>query len=341
LVSILVPAFNEQRWIASTLESAVGQTWPDKEIIVVDDGSTDDTLAIARRFASKGVSVITQEHQGAAAARNAALSVSQGHHIQWLDADDLLAPDKIERQALELDRCSSRTLLSAAWSWFRYRYYRAEFVPTALWRDLSPTEWLLCKMRDNVFMQTSTWLVSRELTEAAGPWDTQLSVDDDGDYFCRVLLASEGVRFVPQSRVFYRRSGRDRLSHIGRVDRKIESNFRSMQRHIRYLRSLEDSERVRSACVRYLQTGLVHVYPERPDIVGEARRLAGELGGQLEPPKLPAKYAPIEAVFGLVVAKRLQSVLQTVRWSLASLLDWTRFRLDRLTRLDHDRDGRG
>src|SRR5713226_3588018 len=126
LVSILVPAFNEQRWIASTLESAVGQTWPDKEIIVVDDGSTDDTLAIARRFASKGVSVVTQEHQGAAAARNAALSVSQGHHIQWLDANDLLAPDKIERQVLELDRCSRRTLLSSAWGRFMSRYYEAE-----------------------------------------------------------------------------------------------------------------------------------------------------------------------------------------------------------------------
>src|SRR6266404_5533326 len=97
------------RWsIASTIDSAVGQTWPNKEIIVVDDGSTDGTLAIARRFASKDVSVVTQEHQGAAAARNRALSVCQGNHIQWLDADDLLERDKIERQVLELDRCSSR-----------------------------------------------------------------------------------------------------------------------------------------------------------------------------------------------------------------------------------------
>jgi glycosyltransferase involved in cell wall biosynthesis len=333
LVSILIPAFNDRRWIASTLESAVGQTWPDKEIIVVDDGSTDDTLAIARQFASKSLSVVTQEHQGAAAARNTALSVSHGSYIQWLDADDLLAPNKIECQMLELHRCNCRTLLSSAWGLFMYRYYRTEFVPTALWRDLSPVEWLLYKMRDNVFMQTATWLVSRELTESAGPWDTRLSVDDDGEYFCRVLLASTGVRFVPHSRVFYRMRGRDRLSQIGRSHRKIESNFRSMQLHIRYLRSLEDSKRVRLACVKYLQTGLVHVYPERPDIVWEARRLAEELGGRLEPPKLPGKYAPIIAVFGLMAAKRLRSAFQSVIWSLARLLDLTRFRLDRLIRL--------
>jgi len=333
-VSILIPAFNERKWIAATLESAMRQTWPQTEVIVVDDGSTDGTREIAGRFASRGVRVVTQEHQGAAAARNTALSVSQGDYIQWLDANDLLAPDKIERQILELHRCSGRTLLSSAWGCFMHRTYRASFVPTGLWRDLSPVEWLLCKLRDNAFMQTATWLVSRELTEAAGPWDAHLSVDDDGEYFCRVLLASDGVRFVPQSHVFYRMSGRRRLSHIGRSDRKIESQFGSMKRHIRYLRSLEDSERVQAACVRYLQAGLIHAYPERPDIVGEARRIAEELGGHLEAPKLSRTYAPLEAIFGLAAAKRVQSVVQPMKASLAQLLDLTRLGLDQLTGLD-------
>src|SRR6266566_9337206 len=97
LVSILIPAFNAQEWITDTLKSAIAQTWPRKEILVIDDGSTDQTLAIARQFASEGVSVITQKNQGAAATRNKALSISQGDYIQWLDADDPLAPDKIAR----------------------------------------------------------------------------------------------------------------------------------------------------------------------------------------------------------------------------------------------------
>src|SRR5947208_2891018 len=98
LVSILIPAFNSEAWIAETIESALVQTWPRKEIIIVDDGSTDRTLAVAREFASKEVSVLTQPNQGAAAARNKAYSISQGKYIQWLDADDVLAPDKIARQ---------------------------------------------------------------------------------------------------------------------------------------------------------------------------------------------------------------------------------------------------
>jgi len=318
LVSILIPAFDAQEWIADTIKSAVGQTWPRKEIIVVDDGSRDQTLSIARQFASKEVSVVTQANQGAAAARNHAFSICQGDYIQWLDADDLLAPDKIERQMDAVDRgANKRMLLSSAWGRFMYRLQRTDFVPTPLWCDLSPVEWLLRKMGQNIWMQTATWLVSRELTEAAGPWNTQLWVDDDGEYFCRVLLASNGTRFIPEGRVFYRMSGFNCMSYIGRSDRKMEAQFVSMQLHIGYLRSLEDSERVRTACVKYLQSWLPSFFPERLDIVKQAEQLAGTLGGRLEvPPPLSWKYAWIQKGFGWPLAKHAQILMPRCRWSL-------------------------
>src|SRR5262249_10621612 len=160
-------------------------------------------------------------------------------------------------------------------------------------------EWLLRKMALNLHMQTATWLVSRELTEAAGPWNMELSSDDDGEYFCRVLLESEGTRFIPEAKVFYRMSGASSLSYIGRSERKMEAMFLGMQLHIGYLRSLEDSERVRAACTRYLQNWMFTFYPERLDIVDRAARLAESLGTRLEiPPRLSWKYAWIEKGFG-------------------------------------------
>src|SRR5690606_29679667 len=98
LVSILIPAYNSGRWIAATIRAALAQTWCNTELIIVDDGSRDDTLAIAQSFASPRVKVISQENQGASAARNTAFEHSQGDYIQWLDADDLIAPDKIALQ---------------------------------------------------------------------------------------------------------------------------------------------------------------------------------------------------------------------------------------------------
>jgi glycosyltransferase involved in cell wall biosynthesis len=328
LVSILIPAYNAQEWIADTIRSAIAQRWDRKEIIIVDDGSKDQTLAIARGFESESVRVVTQKNQGAAAARNTAFSLSQGDYVQWLDADDLLGPDKIAKQLEAIgDSPNKSTLLSGGWGQFMYRYDRAKFVPSALWCDLSPVEWLIRKMGQNAHMQTATWLVSRELTEAAGPWNTTLLGDDDGEYFCRVLMASDGVRFVPGAKVYYR-AAPNSLSYIGRSDKKREAQWRSMQLHIRYIRSLEDSERVRAACSAYLQNWMVFFYPERLDIFREAEELSRTLGGRLEVPHLSWKYSWIKALFGWRLARQAQLSLPGLRWSCVRFWDKTLFRIE-------------
>src|SRR5271157_3095297 len=266
LVSILIPAYNAQKWINDTIRSALAQTWNPKEIIVVNDGSSDRTLKFARQFEQESVLVISQEHQGASAARNNAFKHCHGAYIQWLDADDQLAPEKIAKQMKAVCECTdNRMLFSSPWGQFYYRPERAKFTPSALWVDLSRPEFLIRKMGQNLFMQTSTWLVSRKLTEAAGPWSTSLSADDDGEYFCRVLMASDGIRFVPDAKVYYRYSGTNGLSYIGQSNTKLDSLWRSMQSHIDCLRSLENSERARASCIEYLQTNLIYFYAARKD----------------------------------------------------------------------------
>jgi glycosyltransferase involved in cell wall biosynthesis len=329
LVSILIPAHNAEQWIAETLQSAIGQTWARKEIIVVDDGSRDHTVQAAARFASKQVQVVSTANQGAAAARNHALRLSQGDYIQWLDADDLLAPDKIEQQLIALEAMDNhKTLASCSWAYFNYRSQNARFVPTSLWQDLSPVEWLLTKMGENLHMQTATWLTSRELVDAAGPWDTRLLSDDDGEYFCRVLLASKGTRFVPEARVFYRITTSGRLSRVGASDRKKDALLVSMKLHAQYLKSLEDSDRARKACLNYLQTWYENFYPERPDIVAELQGLAEQLHGHLEEPRLRWKYAWMKPVFGWKTAKWAQRALPQVKASLARQCDKLAYTLE-------------
>jgi succinoglycan biosynthesis protein ExoM len=330
LVSILIPAFNASEYIATTLRSALAQNWPRKEIIVVDDGSTDATLAIARSFRSREVSVVTQPNQGAAAARNTALSLSQGDVIQWLDADDLLAPDKIAQQMeASLTTDDDRILFSSPWGSFFHRPSRTRFVGSPLWCTLSPVDWLVRKLQHNAYMQTATWLVSRRLTNASGAWDTRLTNDDDGEYFARVVAASAAVWFVPAARVLYRISGVRQLSYIGLSDHKLESLALSMRLQIRYLRNMEDSDRVRTACRRLLQRNAIHFYPQRPDLVAELGQLAADLGGPLDVPQLPARYDWIRKVFGWRTAKRISIVGPEIRWSIVRCWDKALARLER------------
>lgn len=329
LVSILIPAYNAQKWLAQTIESALAQTWIKKEIIVVDDGSTDDTLAIARKFASHQVKVATQPNQGAAVARNTAYSLCQGDYIQWLDADDLLDPDKVELQMRRrAEGVSTRTLLSGAWGHFSYRRHKATFTPTALWADLAPVEWMIHKMGGNLHMQTDNWLVSRELSDAAGPWDERLWRDNDGEYFSRVILACDRVAFVRKAQSYYRHAGFQSISYIGGSNKKLESLLRSMKLHIQYVRSLEDSVRVRQACVRYIRTWLPEFYPFRLDIAEQLKSLAAELGEPVTDPRLSWKYDWIVRLFGWRTGRQVQLTLPRIKASVRYAWDEAMLKVD-------------
>lgn len=315
LVSILIPAFNSEKWIRSSIESACAQTWPRKEIIIVDDGSRDATLEIARSYSSANVRVASQDNRGASAARNHTLSLAQGDYIQWLDADDLLAPDKIARQLESAEPGhSSRVLLSGAWGQFYHRPKRSRFLPTSLWEDLEPAEWLFRKVDQNLWMAIESWLVSRRLTEMAGPWNETLFLDTDGEYFCRVLLCSCGIRFVPEARCFCRMGTFGSISHgLALTDQKLNSASISILSYVQRLRVMEDSPRTRAACVKLLQRWAIYFYPDRPDLLCQLQNVAADLGGRLDPPALRAKYRWLQKLVGWSTAKKAQHALPAFR----------------------------
>jgi len=102
-------------------------------------------------------------------------------------------------------------------------------------------------------MPDSTWLVSRELTQAAGPWDVGLARDNDGEYFCRVILASNSIRFIFRRQIVLP-SGRFDLCKLHRpLQEKARFTASFYAITYEYLRSLEDSPRTRDACLKYLQ----------------------------------------------------------------------------------------
>ena len=107
-----------------------------------------------------------------------------------------------------------------------------------------------------------------------------------------------------------------------------------MQLHMKYIRSLEDSDRVRAACMTYLQNWLLYFYPERFDLVKELENLAATLGHQLEKPRLRWKYAWIRPLFGWGAAKNAQIVLPQLKSTLVRSWDRAMYKLQRVSRRD-------
>jgi len=183
LVSVVIPCFNHGRFLGDAIASALAQTYTPVEVVVVDDGSTDDTAAVAARFPS--VRYVHQENAGLAAARNTGLRESRGAYLAFLDADDLLLPQALETSLELLERSPECAFVSG---WFRY--VDADGVLESI--DVPPkvpADLYLGFLRGNYVGMHATVMYRRAPLEAAHGFDVSLPACEDYDLYLR--LAAE------------------------------------------------------------------------------------------------------------------------------------------------------
>jgi GT2 family glycosyltransferase len=197
LVSIGIPCFNSARWLAQAIESALAQSWPEKEVIVVDDGSKDDSAEIARKFGDR-VQLIVTENRGGNHARNRALQVARGEWIQFLDADDYLEPDKITRQFAEADDGTDADVIYSP-TWIEdlgKKTREPSGIDTQL--DLY-SQWLAWQIP-----QTGGALWRKSALESIGGWKEGQPCCQEHEVYLRALEAGLRFRFAPTPHAVYR-----------------------------------------------------------------------------------------------------------------------------------------
>jgi glycosyltransferase involved in cell wall biosynthesis len=306
LVSILIPCYNAEPWLAGTLESALAQTWPDREIIVVNDGSKDGSLEVARRFSSRGVIVIDQPNQGQSAAFNRAIAVARGEYYEFLDADDLLAPDKIERQMALLGDGSDEVMICGAWSRFHTDPGAAPFSPEPIWQDhLAPVDWLVCSWSGGGMMHGAAWLVPAALVRREGGWNAELSLINDFEFFTRLMLKTKEVRFCAAARSYYRSNLPNSLSN-DTTPRGWRSAYTALNFGTSRLLAAEDSPRTRQACAAVFRNFYFQSYPDVPDLGAKVKVRIAQLGHALGKPRGGPALKAVALVLGWRLAKRLQ-----------------------------------
>lgn len=243
LVSVIIPAYNAGKWIPETIASVVHQTYPDLEIIVIDDGSKDDTFACAHDLLSASKRphvVVRQQNQGAAAARNRGVQIAAGDWIQFIDADDLLEPEKIAEQAAcvaGLETSGLKTCDVVYSDWRKLVLKNEVWTEQDVRRPVIGSDALSDILSDQHFMQLGCMLIKKASITAVGGFDTSHEpIEDVG--LC-VKLAMQGRTFVKAASNGPVASYRDMPRSFSKISHQkfIESCIKNAKLAERYLAS--------------------------------------------------------------------------------------------------------
>jgi glycosyltransferase involved in cell wall biosynthesis len=260
LVSIIIPVYNADKWIFETIQSCLNQTWANLEIIAVDDGSSDSSLRIMQNIKAKNLKIISQENKGGCAARNLGLKYAQGDYIQYLDADDLLAPEKINVQMNRLLPHDPYTIASGPFAHFMNEPYPASFIADSGWRDYdNPLDWLYESLIFKAMFPVQVWLTSRENIVKTGEWDESIRYLVDNEFFARVLINSQKILFCPEAKSYYRK-GHLSASHIKDLP-GLRSRYKSKFQVVKNILQAENSDRMKYASAVHLHQFLYGIYP--------------------------------------------------------------------------------
>jgi glycosyltransferase involved in cell wall biosynthesis len=218
-VSVIIPAYNYARFLPRAIKSVITQTLRDFEVIVVDDGSTDDTAAVARGYLSDPrVRYIYQENRGLSAARNTGISLAKGKYIAFLDADDLWLPEKLEKQLRIFEREAGSVAL--VYCFIEYIDEQGTVLESAkelpvenpTLGDLLYANWVLGS--------GSSVLIKKEAFDRVGLFDEELRSLEDMNMWLRILHEYDSAR------------ADEVLVRITRHRRSMQSDLRTMERNM-------------------------------------------------------------------------------------------------------------
>lgn len=301
LVSIIIPVFNAEAYLEETILSAMAQTWQNKEIIIINNGSTDNSLAITKKYEAENVRIFSQENAGASGARNRGVAEATGDFIQFLDADDLMNASKIERQ-LNTIVDSENAIAYGSFAVFTDARELPETTESYLNKDYKNGAEFLFDLyggRDDLssaggMVPMMCWLTPRNVIEKAGKWNPGLSVDDDGDFFCRVVLSAGNINYVAGAKSYYR-------MHTHNKNLSSQSShpaYMSAFNAIKLKRQYVNDKKFDTLFANHATQLLVNIYPNYRHLRHEIVEFIKNMGGNTWQPYREHPHKLLRQIFG-------------------------------------------
>lgn len=236
IISVIIPAYNVENTIVKTITSVQAQTFLDWELIVINDGSTDDSLQLLNEIKDYRLKIFSYQNGGLAVARNRGINHATGDFIAFLDADDLWTPDKLE---LQLEALQKKPEAGVAYSWTYFMEEKGKYFHTD--RPLFFEGNVFANLLTNNFIASgSNPLIRRQAIESVGEFDPLVSGAADWDYWLRLAACWQFV-VVRKAQIFYRLSSSSMSSKVEFMEecqlKVIERAFQSAPRELQILKN--------------------------------------------------------------------------------------------------------
>jgi glycosyltransferase involved in cell wall biosynthesis len=308
-VSIIIPCYNALPYLKETIKSALNQTYPNIEIIVIDDGSTDGSYEYVKNLNHPNFLFKRNQRKGACAARNYGLELAKGEYIQFVDADDLLSPDKIEKQVIQLQKLDKNTIASCGWVHFEEQPNPKSYLPQKIDHSYkNPIDWLIDSWNGGGMGQTGVWLISKELILKAGEWNESLLKNQDGEFMARILCHASAIVFVEDVYAFYRRPALDNVSQ-NKSKEAIETVLRSYKLY-EYVLKFRDDNYVRKALAMNYNHFIYIYFNTFPDLATKAKLYVLKLGQNIKIPFSKNTFKLIAFIFGWNLTLKLRKAIK-------------------------------
>jgi glycosyltransferase involved in cell wall biosynthesis len=314
LVSVLIPCYNGERWIAQAIESALAQAWDEKEVIVVDDGSRDRSVDVIAQFAGR-IRWESGPNRGGGAARNRLLELAHGEWIQYLDADDYLLPNKIAQQ---MAFASARTDLDIIFGPVTMEHWseqstRHELLPIPEPHDL----WVL--LASWGLPQTGGPLWRKQAIVDVGGWKRDQPCCQEHELYLRLLMRGKRFAYCPTTGAIYRQWSTDTVCRrdISEVHRRRLEIEQRLEDHLRELHQL-NPERMRAINQARFEMARTAWHYD----MSLARKIMDQVRNadpRFSPigPAAPSHYRMIFHALGFEAAERIAGAMRKWRFSVA------------------------
>ncbi|WP_179004962.1 glycosyltransferase family 2 protein [Winogradskyella forsetii] len=308
LVSVIIPNYNGLEFIKETLNSVFQQSHKEIEVIVVDDGSTDGSFEYLSKVDKPNFRLLKNPSKGACAARNYGLSLATGDYIQFLDADDLLDLNKIEAQLQQLSNDENKVAVCSTRHFYANPQNGVITDTPFLFSTNKPQDFLLklygSDGQNHNMVAQHAWLSPKSVIDSAGFWDENLIKDQDGEFFCRVVMASQGICYAENVLCYYRKHRQKSNISGGKSKNHLLSQLKSLNSKADQLLVTQDTQAYKNAMALQYRLIAIGAYPEFKSISKKALNLSNQFGGSLYVPVLGGRIIEfIKLCFGWRTAK--------------------------------------